>query len=56
LYAGWYDDAHLNVVDARGAKTHKKFVIHGRSRAQRVLAEVAAKDDNNDFVLYFTRS
>jgi serine/threonine protein kinase len=56
LFAGWYDDAHLIVVDAGDARTHKYLVIDGRSRAQRVLAEVAAKDDTNDFALYFTRS
>ncbi|WP_214107661.1 TolB family protein, partial [Acrocarpospora catenulata] len=55
LLYGWYDDAHLIVADPR-EKTHKIVAMDLRGRPQRVLAEIAAKDDTDDLLLYYTRS
>ncbi|GIH28878.1 hypothetical protein Aph01nite_71880 [Acrocarpospora phusangensis] len=53
--SGWYDDTHLIVGDPNG-KTHKVVAMDLRGRTPRVLAEIAAKDDTDDLLLYYTRS
>ncbi|MEO3863140.1 serine/threonine-protein kinase [Acrocarpospora sp. B8E8] len=53
--SGWYDDAHLIVADPR-EKTHKIVAMDLRGRSPRVLAEISAKDDTDDLLLYYTRS
>lgn len=56
LLFGWYDDAHLIVGDGSNKKTHQIVAMDTRGRAQRVLAEIAAADDKDDFLIYYTRS
>ncbi|GAA0396576.1 hypothetical protein Acor_49400 [Acrocarpospora corrugata] len=52
---GWFDDAHLIVSDPR-EKTNKIVTVDQRGRFPRVLAEIAAKDNTADLLLYYTRS
>ncbi|WP_182887670.1 protein kinase family protein [Microbispora sp. H10885] len=49
---GWYDDAHLIVLDPSG-DSHRIVVMDGRGREQRVLAEIAAADDTDDLLFTY---
>jgi eukaryotic-like serine/threonine-protein kinase len=52
---GWWDDTHLVVIDP-SRKRHEVVVMDTRGRQQRVLADIAAKDDKDDLFFYYTRS
>ncbi|WP_143590637.1 protein kinase domain-containing protein [Thermoactinospora rubra] len=53
----WYDDQHLIVAEPRPKPTpvHRLVTMDFRGQAGRVLAEIAAEDDTDDLVFYFTR-
>lgn len=53
VFLGWYDDTHLLLIDPT-RENHQVVVMDDRGRQQRVLAEIAAADDNDDLLFSYT--
>ncbi|WP_169984634.1 protein kinase family protein [Microbispora sp. H10836] len=52
-FLDWYDDAHLLVTDP-SREEHQVVVMDTRGREQRALADIAAADDTDDLLFYYT--